>query len=140
MGPFHHAYHFDQALVGKYLRRKSAGIEIVDAQVMGANRGENGDIASLVLDDGAPLKADFFIDCTGFRRLLITDLGAKWLSYSDILPINRAMPFWLDHRPGVEIPPCTLAWAKRPERQSPWTRARTAKMVATRLADMDNLR
>ncbi len=112
VGPFHHAYHFDQALVGKYLRRKSAGIEIVDAQVMGANKSANGDIASLILDEGKPLAGDFFIDCTGFRRRLITDLGAKWVSYSDILPINRAMPFWLEHKPGVEIPPCTLAWAQ----------------------------
>jgi tryptophan halogenase len=56
---------------------------------------------------------DFFIDCTGFRRKLITDLGVKWRSYADVLPLNRAMPFWLDIPEGAEIAPVTLAWAQK---------------------------
>ena len=39
-------------------------------------------------------------------------MGAQWLSYGDVLPVNRAMPFWLDIQDGEEIEPCTLAWAQ----------------------------
>ena len=114
-GPFHYAYHFDQALVGKYLRKKSAGIHMLDAQVTGAERdAETGNITTLTLDDGSKFDADFFIDCTGFRKRLIThEMGAKWISYAKELPVNRAMPFWLDLKPGEEISPYTLAWAQK---------------------------
>src|SRR5690554_5626306 len=38
LGPFHHAFHFDQALVGKFFASKSKGVEIVDATVAGVER------------------------------------------------------------------------------------------------------
>ena len=40
-------------------------------------------------------------------------MGAEWISYADVLPINRAMPFWVDLKAGEEIDPCTLAWAQK---------------------------
>ncbi len=39
-------------------------------------------------------------------------MGAEWVSYRDILPVNRAMPFWVDLTEGEEIAPCTVAWAQ----------------------------
>ena len=111
-GPFHYAYHFDQALVGAWLRRKAHGITLIDDQVQGVERGEAG-IAALTLESGQRVEGDFFLDCTGFRRRLIGDLGAEWLSYRDVLPVNRAMPFWVDLKEGEEIAPCTLAWAQK---------------------------
>ena len=89
------------------------GVEVVDALVKGVEKDRDGNIAALVLDDGRTLAADFFIDCTGFRRQLIQkELGAKWISYGEELPVNRALPFWLDHKPGAPIAPYTLAWAQ----------------------------
>ena len=113
LAPFHFAYHFDQALVGRYLRRKATGIAHLDATVMDVLRhGETGRITALRLEDGTEYEADFFIDCTGFRRALIADaLGARWISYGDRLPVNRAMPFWLAHEPDRQIQPYTLAVA-----------------------------
>ena len=112
MGPFHHAYHFDQAKVGQWLRKKSRGVEIVDAQVIGVMRdAASGKITALQSDIGE-IKGDFFIDCTGFRRTLITAMGAKWVSYADHLPINRAMPFWLDIADDQELTPFTTSWAQ----------------------------
>lgn len=113
MGPFHHAYHFDQALAGKWLRKHAKGVETTDAQVTGAMRNsETGDIEFLITDMGE-ITGDFFIDCTGFRKSLISkELGGTWVSYRDILPVNRAMPFWLDLKEGEEIAPYTLAWAQ----------------------------
>ncbi len=113
MSPYHHAYHFDQALAGKWLRKKSKGVVTVDAQVMGVERSsETGDITKL-LTDGEPVEGEFFFDCTGFRKSLIgKELGGEWVSYRDQLPVNRAMPFWIDLKEGEEIPPYTLAWAQ----------------------------
>ncbi len=113
MGPFHHAFHFDQALAGKWLRKNAKGIEMIDAQVIGARcNGETGDIEAVITDTGE-IAGDFFVDCTGFRKSLISkELGGSWMSYRDTLPVNRAMPFWVDLKDGEEIPPYTLAWAR----------------------------
>ncbi len=114
LGPFHYAFHFDQALVGKFLKARSSGIAIVDAIVAGVERHtETGGIAALVLDDGGKLSGDFFVDATGFRKqLIVKELNAPWLSYARELPVNRALPFWLDIKPGEEIANYTLAWAQ----------------------------
>jgi glycine/D-amino acid oxidase-like deaminating enzyme len=114
LGPFHHAYHFDQALVGKFLKSKSKGVEVVDAVISGVERdAESGDIIALQLDNGERLAGDFFIDATGFRkRLIVQELKAPWISYAEELPVNRALPFWLDIKPGAEIANYTLAWAQ----------------------------
>jgi len=113
LGPFHYAYHFDQALVGRFLRAKAAGIEVVDATIANVEIDpDSGAIAALLMEDGRRLAGDFFIDATGFRRRLIGEaLGGKWLSYASALPVNRAMPFWIDIEPDEEIDNFTLACA-----------------------------
>ncbi len=40
------------------------------------------------------------------------ELGGEWVSYREQLPVNRAMPFWVDLKEGEELPPYTLAWAQ----------------------------
>jgi len=114
VGPYHHAFHFDQSLVGKYFAKKSKGVEILDAQVVGARKNaQTGNIEALLTDDGQSIEGDFFVDCTGFRRSLIAkEMGAKWISYAHNWPINRAMPFWVDLKEGEEVGPYTLAWAR----------------------------
>lgn len=114
-GPFQHAYHFDQSLVGTFLARKASGIDRVDALVQGVRRNaENGDIEALLLEGGGELECDFVLDCTGFRKQVIgKELGAEWVSYAHSLPVNRAMPFWIDLKDGEELNPFTLAWAQK---------------------------
>lgn len=111
-GPFHHAYHFDQALVGQWLRKKAQGIALIDDEVKGVETGPDG-ITALQLGSGQRVTGDLFIDATGFRRALITALGGDWVSYAGLLPVNRAMPFWVDLKDGQEIPPMTVAWAQK---------------------------
>ncbi len=114
VGPFHYAYHFDQALVGRYLRKKSSGVAQIDGTVAGIERDpETGNITALKLEEGGSVSGDFFIDATGFRKRLIgQEMGGTWHSYRAELPVNRAMPFWLDIGEGEEIAPYTLAWAR----------------------------
>jgi hypothetical protein len=114
LSPFHHAYHFDQALVGRFFASKSKGVEKVDATVSGIERDpETGNITALVLDENRRLAGDFFIDATGFRKqLIVKELNAAWKSYAHELPVNRALPFWLDVKPGEKLANYTLAWAQ----------------------------
>ena len=114
LGPYLHAYHFDQALVGKFLKAKSVGIEVADGVIDGVERdGATGDIKTLILDTGLRVDGDFFFDCTGFhKRLIVKELNAPWVSYAHELPVNRALPFWLDIKPGENIPTYTRAWAQ----------------------------
>lgn len=113
LGPFHHAFHFDQARVGQFLKRRSRGVEIIDATIAGVERNaETGNIAALVFEDGARMEGDFFVDASGFRkRLIVGELNAPWISYAQELPVNRAMPFWVDVKEGEELANYTLAHA-----------------------------
>ncbi len=114
VGPFQYAYHIDNAAVGRFLRDHAKDVDVVDALVAGTVRNpETGAIEALRFEDGETLAGDFFIDCTGFRRQLIgREMEGGWVSYAEELPVNRAMPFWLDHDPARDIPTCTLAWAR----------------------------
>jgi glycine/D-amino acid oxidase-like deaminating enzyme len=115
VGPFQYAYHIDNASVGQYLRKKAKGIEQVSGTVCGSSKDpETGNITSLNFEEGGGIEGDFFVDCTGFRRRLIAqEMGDSWVSYNTELPVNRAMPFWIDHKEGEEIAPVTLAWAQK---------------------------
>ncbi len=110
---FSHAYHFDNAKVAAWLRARLPDLAVVDAQVETAETDEDGStITQLRCADGRTIAGDFFIDCTGFRRKLIAAVGGdKWVSYQDCLPVNRAFPFQLQHRPGQPVAPYTHAWA-----------------------------
>jgi tryptophan halogenase len=110
-GPFHYAFHFDQALVGQWLRRKAKGIRVIDDVVTGVEKGGGG-VAALHLEGGTRVEGDLFIDASGFRRRLVGEMPFDWVSFADILPNNRALPFWLDLKPGQEITPVTGAWAQ----------------------------
>lgn len=69
-----YAYHFDASLYASYLREyaEKLGVTRVEGKITQANLDDrSGAIASLALADGRRIAGDFFIDCTGFRALLI---------------------------------------------------------------------
>ena len=111
--PFFYAYHFDNHLVGNYLRNRSKNIEILDEVYTHASLNENGEIEKLHFESGKEIETDLVLDCTGFRKLLINKLyNVGWKSYQKNLPVNRAMPFFLklDEK---NISNYTLAWAQK---------------------------
>ena len=89
------AFHFDASLYAKYLRSLSEkmGVKRVEGIVTNANTStENGFITSVQMKDGRQIEGDFFIDCTGFRGLLIGEaLRTKFEDFSNHLPVNRAL-------------------------------------------------
>jgi len=93
------AYHFDATKFGNWLRDRYClpkGVKKVESTVEEIKVDEDG-IKFLVLDNGALLDADLYIDCTGFKSLLLGKaLNEPFESFSNILPNNHA---WATHLP-----------------------------------------
>jgi tryptophan halogenase len=89
-----YAYHFDASLYAKLLRSfaEARGARRTEGKVAEVVlHPERGDIASLTLDSGEVVPGDFFIDCSGFRSLLLGDaLGVEFEDWSKWLPCDRA--------------------------------------------------
>lgn len=90
-----HAYHFDAHLYAGHLRQlaESRRVVRVEGMIAGAERnGETGMVSAVVLADGRRLEADLFIDCSGFRSLLLGDeLAEPWTDWSHWIPSDRAL-------------------------------------------------
>ncbi len=111
-----HGYHFDAHQVGTYFKSVCLenGIKHIDAKVKDININSlTGECESITIEESSdPIYADLWIDCTGFSRLLISKMGAKWISYSEELPTNTAMPYIHQYKQRYEAKLETLAWAQ----------------------------
>ena len=82
-GGMNYAFHIDAGLYAKFLRRFAEGFDVkrIEGKIVAVNVGDGGDIESLQLDSGDLIAGDLFIDCTGFRGLLIGN--ALHVGYED---------------------------------------------------------
>lgn len=86
-------YHLDAHLLVEFLEAlcSERGIEVLDGDVDDVRVGEDG-IESIKLANGSELTADLYIDCTGFRSLLLSkSLGIPFRSFGDNLFCDRAL-------------------------------------------------
>jgi tryptophan halogenase len=101
-------YHFNTFKLNSFLikKAKSLGINLYEDEITKINILEDGKISS-INGKFAEYKYDFYIDCTGFKRLLINKIGGEWESFSKHLTMNSAIVFPTEDEENYSL--CTLA-------------------------------
>lgn len=109
-----YAYHFDAGLYARFLRVYSERRDVkrVEGRIVEVLQKDDGDISAIRLQNGAVIEGDLFIDCTGFRALLIEGaLKTGFEDWSHWLPNNSALAV-PSERAGA-LTPYTRATAER---------------------------
>ena len=108
LSTFGYAYQFDATRFAPWLRAigEAAGVTRYEGRVAAVARdAASGDIAALTLADGRTVAGDLFVDCSGFRSLLLGDaLGEPFDDWSHWLPCDRAVAMPTRHGPGPLAP------------------------------------
>jgi tryptophan halogenase len=90
-----YAYHFDASLYGAHLRTHAEkwGVKRHEGRITSVGRdGESGHVTHVELEDGRRIEGDLFVDCSGFRALLIGEtMGSAYVDWSHWLPCDRAL-------------------------------------------------
>lgn len=102
-------FHFDTHKLNEFLTTVSInrGIEVFDDEIVEVKLDESG--ISSIAGEKNQYKYDFYIDSTGFKRLLIEQLGGKWQSHSKYLKMKSTLLF--SSKTKEEIPSYTVAQA-----------------------------
>jgi tryptophan halogenase len=108
-----HAFQFDALLYAQYLRRlcERQGVTRIEGRITQVDQRDDGFVEAVVLDDGRAISGDLFLDCSGFRALLIEGtLKAGFEDWTRYLPCDRAWA--VPCRPAGPLLPYTRATAR----------------------------
>jgi len=110
-----HAFHFDAMLYAGYLRRgcEQSGVKRIEGLVTHTELNpETGFVDALLLKDGTKITGDFFVDCTGFRSLLMGGaLGIGFDDWSEWCRVDRAVAIPAEN--GERLRPYTQSIAQK---------------------------
>ena len=88
------AYHMDASLFGKYLKEKIAlpnNVKHILANVHSYKKNYLGDLEDVLLDNGTVMKSDLWIDCTGFKSILLEQwMGSQFMPFEKYLANDKA--------------------------------------------------
>ncbi|WP_156255786.1 tryptophan halogenase family protein [Sandarakinorhabdus oryzae] len=103
---FDYAYHFDAGLYAQALRRLAEGLGVTrhEGRITAVARdGETGHVTGVTLADDRMVEAEFWIDCSGFRGLLIAEtLETPFIDWTHWLPCDRALAVPCGHANGTD--------------------------------------
>lgn len=92
-------YHFDTFALNEYFCKlcNQKEIKFVEGLVQEVLIDENGNVNQLVLENGSLIAGDFFVDCSGFKRIISSKIEVNWKDYGKYLPMNHAIAFPTEH-------------------------------------------
>lgn len=111
-----YSLHFNARMLADFLKNVaiSRGVKLIDSEVMTIETDDSGYINKLNLKNETSLDVDFVFDCTGFKRVVIGKFyQSRWKSYQKYLPVNKALPFFIEHSENEKLPPYTEAIAMK---------------------------
>ena len=88
-------YHFNALKLRDYLEKKckERNIKVFTDEIKDVKTNDKG--IDYIIGENE-YKSDFYIDSSGFKKVLIGKLGVKWNSYAEYLPVNEAIAFPTD--------------------------------------------
>lgn len=92
-------YHFDTFALNNYFVElcKQRNVEFIETKIVDVKTNEDGYVTELISEHGFNIQGDFFVDCSGFRRVISSKIGVEWKDYSEYLPMNHAIAFPTEH-------------------------------------------
>lgn len=115
-GLVNYAYHIDTVLLGRYLRQVGTGrgVRHVVDLVTDVRRHESGNLSHVSTKEHGDIAGDLFIDCSGFRGLLVHQaLGEPFVPYNDVLFNDAAVAMRVPNQDGdTRINPHTTCTAQ----------------------------
>ncbi len=112
---YSYAYHFDASKYAEFLRKYAEvrGVTRIDAVIEEVEQhSDSGDISAVVLQNGKKVPGDLFIDCSGFRALLVEKtLNTHFENWQKYLPCDRAVVAQCDFQEQQQPLPYTRSTA-----------------------------